>query len=131
MPFVSLIDFLQDLEPQHVPREEHEARAIEEAKKVHKFSDFNLINQSKLDRVNKFIEEKKLEYYQEYSRKRILETPDVIDRKLRYKNMMLLNFELMMAGNFHEMWVLPIFLDPGKIDYFIRSAKDEKISARI
>lgn len=43
----------------------------------------------------------------------------------------MINEHLVRAGNYEEMWVLPIYLKAGKIDNFIRSAEDKVIMKKI
>ena len=76
--------------------------------------------------MNLFIEQQvskaKAKFYHEYHRNRILTTPDLLWRSNRYKKPKLINFDLVQNhGDYDQVWVLPIFLQPGKIDYFIRS----------
>lgn len=100
------------------------------AKKKYKFSDFNLLNQSTLDRVNKFISDNVAEaeanFVKNHNRSRTLQTPYLLSKYLRYKNPKLINWNL-VENNEHleHIWVLPIFLQPGKADFVIRSEKQE------
>ena len=93
-----LLDYLNVLEKDEPIEPDFETEMIELAKKVHKFSDFNLLNQSKLDRVNKFIQdsvaEAKVNFHREYRCNRILQTRCLLERNLRYREPKLLNFEL-------------------------------------
>ena len=54
---MNIFDYLNLFEPDEPIEPDFKTPMIELAKKVHVFSDFNKINQSKLDRVNKFIED--------------------------------------------------------------------------
>lgn len=43
----------------------------------------------------------------------------------------MINSHLVRAGNYEDMWVLPIYLKPGKNDNFIRGAEDPHIIKKI
>jgi len=92
-----------------------EALAIQKAKEVYVFSSFQLLNPSKLTRVNAFIAEQvaeaKASFYYEYRRNRILLTPEILWSHIRFKKPNLINFDLVEKyGNFDQVWVLPIFI---------------------
>ena len=111
---MTLIDFLNILELDQPVEPDFHTPIVELAKKVHVFSDWNLINDSKLQRVNRFIAEQekmaKDNFYRDYRMKRIMATQSILDRRLRYRHPRLINFEQIVRGGFDQMWVLPIFL---------------------
>lgn len=43
----------------------------------------------------------------------------------------MLNEHLVKAGNYEEVWVMPIYLKPGKNDSFIRGSEDAKVMRKI
>lgn len=123
---MTIFDYLNQLEFDDPNEPDFSPDITELAKQIHKFSDFNKINQSKLDRVNKFIDEQvflaRENFQREYRQKRILQTRALVYKHLKYNHPKLINFDqLEQNGKFDRMWVLPIFLPPGKVDFFIRS----------
>ena len=67
----------------------------------------------------------------EVKREIIKRAPDIIKRNLRFKDPITFNLDLVMSGDYSEVWVLPIFLPAGKQDYIIRAPKDQEISDHI
>lgn len=61
----------------------------------------------------------------------IKRTPDIISRNLRYKSPKTFNLDLVMSGDYSEVWVLPIFLPAGKQECIIRAPEDQEISSHI
>ena len=56
-PFFDLVDFLHRLEKDEPIEPEYEKQAIKDCKAVYKFSDFKKLNQNKLEKVNRYIDE--------------------------------------------------------------------------
>ena len=84
-PFMPLLEFLNNLEYQDIPMQRFEEEAIRVAKAEHKFEDFNLLGDSKLQRVNKTIKETLDKLVQDHKREIVKRTPDIVKRRLRYK----------------------------------------------
>jgi len=79
-----------------------------------------------LIKVKLFITEAKERMKLEWQQIRIRNAHKIVVDHGKYKNPALVNFDK-LNGNFGEMYVLPLFLPPGKNEFLIRTAKDLKV----
>lgn len=61
----------------------------------------------------------------------IKNTPDIIKRILRYKRPNVLNLDQVVAGDFLDVYVLPIFLHPGSNEWVIRAPENTAVASHI
>ena len=77
------------------------------------------------------MDQEKEDFYKQWCRERIKQSEEIIRNKVRYKNLNIVNLDRIMTGHFSEMWVLPIFLPPGKFELLIRSPRNEHIHSKV
>lgn len=128
-PFINLLDFLDKYVPEDPPKWEEEI--IKAAKKNFVFSDFATLADARLERVNKFMDEMRNKFHTEWVRNRMKTRLDDLCIKLRYPNAKTINEKLVKEGNYDKVYVLPIFMQPGKVDFLIRSRYDPQILKKI
>ena len=66
-----------------------------------------------------------------YRQGRIGRAREILERTLRWKKPQMQNLHLLEQGNFDQMWVLPIFLAPGKHDFLVRAAFEKDVPAEL
>ena len=108
-----------------------EKQIIEEAKQAFKFKDFAILSNLRMAKVQQFIDERKAELLNEYRQGRIKRARDIFGRTLRWKNPEMINLDILEQGSFDQMWVLPIFLAPGKHDFLLRSPTDKDVVSQL
>jgi len=59
---------------------------------------------------------------QDFEQKRLATGPELVLKNLAYKSPKLINTEYLSEVDLKEVWVSYIFLQPGKVDFIIRSA---------
>ena len=79
---------------------------MEEAKIQLIFSDINKLSDIKLRRVTNFCKERVNELLIAYKIQRLKQAPEILERKMRYKNPKFLNLKQLMENNYEEMWIL-------------------------
>ena len=130
-PMMRMLDYLNLYEYDEFNRAEATEKANNMAREVHKFVSFDSLSGGKLFRVNKFIKETIDGLEKEYNKQRIKQAPRILKRNLRYSRAKIFNLQKIKEGDFHEIWVTPIFLPPGRNDFIFRTARDEEVTEQI
>ena len=86
---MKLLDFLNQLDPEEPPNCEQIINA--EAMVKFNLADLEGLEATKLLMVNKFIKERKKEKYSAWVRQRIMNGPEVIQQKARFRHLRLIN----------------------------------------
>lgn len=122
-PFMRLIDYLgkQWQEPP-----DFNFLATEIAKETFELADFSDLTDEQQLTVSQFIADKELELQCKFQMNMLENiTPASIKRFLRYGKPLLINFEKMRDPI--NTFVLPIFIQPGRTHFFLRTAADELV----
>lgn len=89
---------------------QYENQALDEARIQLIFKDINQLSEAKLRRVNDFCKKRVDELVSNYKKQRILQAPEILARKLRYKKPKFINIKQLKRGFTEDMWILSMFI---------------------
>ena len=93
-----LLEFLNQIEYEEIPMAQFEETALGEAKIKLIFNDINQLSDIKLKRVTDFCKKRVDELVRDYKKRRIASAPEILARKLRYKNPKIINLKQLQRG---------------------------------